>query len=636
MSNPEELNRALSERADQVISTYFPNAKKTGASWKLGDIDGNSGSSAGIFRGHGGIYLFKDNNTGDSTNILGLLHHALGGTWSDTMATAKKMCGIHDVTPTQKPKKPSPPAEKRHSMRGTPAFKYLHEERGLGEKTLMTYEIRSHNRPSKYNEDFWSCKFIDTDGDYVMIKSTGINKISGSRKDIWSSAPYATLWGWWLVDDNTREIIITEGEIDAMSLHQMGADCPVLSMPSGSSNLGWIASDYIRLQQFERIYIFTDMDDSGERAAQEIAKRLGLTRCFRSSLPEGYNDANEFLISKEYGKTTLMDICRDSKTYDPQTMIGVEATTKAAILRNDEMIEAVANRNFVFPSLDFKLIPKDTGILTGMIGHGKTDWGNFLMLNEIRTGEIVCIGAFDTPMEDLLRLCAWQIFGHEPSSREIVKASEMLAGKLYFIDGVNNTINSTSLLQDMEYACHRFGCTRFMIDNLSEVDDINKDDYDGQDRFVRSIDKFDKKNGTNTMIVAHALMSSDSETHIPARRDVEGSKGMVKPIQYGMTMFRNKVKEKPDEYDEGDRTIKRVKRLLEGEDVYLSIWKQRNGFREEFIQGLKYCKKARWYSMPYEKFKSPFPSEGKQVELIEVPRELMPSADYASTDTILF
>jgi len=120
------------------------------------------------------------------------------------------------------------------------------------------------------------------------------------------------------------------------------------------------------------------------------------------------------------------------------------------------------------------------------------------------------------------------------------------------------------------------------------------------------------------MIVAHALMGSgDAETHIPARRDVEGSKGMVKPIQYGMTMFRNKVKEKPEEYEEGDRTPKRIKRLLEGHDVYLSIWKQRNGFREEFVQGLRYIKSSRWYCMPYERAASPFPHEVKQVDAFD-------------------
>ena len=59
MSSPDEINRALSERMDQIVSTYFPDASKSGASWNMGDLDGGAGKSTGIFRGKGGIYFAK-------------------------------------------------------------------------------------------------------------------------------------------------------------------------------------------------------------------------------------------------------------------------------------------------------------------------------------------------------------------------------------------------------------------------------------------------------------------------------------------------------------------------------------------------------------------------------------------------
>jgi hypothetical protein len=233
----------------------------------------------------------------------------------------------------------------------------------------------------------------------------------------------------------------------------------------------------------------------------------------------------------------------------------------------------------------------------------------------MKQGEVVCIAAFDTPIDDLIRLCAWQMVMGEPDDHDIRLCADALQGKLYFIDGVNNEIGSKSLLDDMDYAAKRFGCTRFLIDNLSEVADIRKDDYDAQDRFVRNLDKFDKKTGTNTILVAHSLMSSEgSEWKIPGRRDVEGSKGMVKPIQFGVTVFRNKVKEKPEEYDEDDRTPKKIQRLIDGSDVYFSVWKQRNGFRSEFVQGLKYDRKARTYATEYSNFVSPYELKQEQIE----------------------
>jgi hypothetical protein len=97
MSSPDEINRALSERMEQIVSTHYPNAVKSGASWNMGDLDGAAGKSTGIFRGKGGIYFAKDRATDESVNVLGLLHRALGGSWVDTMTAAKKMCGINDV-----------------------------------------------------------------------------------------------------------------------------------------------------------------------------------------------------------------------------------------------------------------------------------------------------------------------------------------------------------------------------------------------------------------------------------------------------------------------------------------------------------------------------------------------------------
>jgi hypothetical protein len=70
MSSPDEINRALSERMDQIVSTYFPTPPSPGASWNMGDLDGGAGKSTGIFRGKGGIYFAKDRATDETLNVL--------------------------------------------------------------------------------------------------------------------------------------------------------------------------------------------------------------------------------------------------------------------------------------------------------------------------------------------------------------------------------------------------------------------------------------------------------------------------------------------------------------------------------------------------------------------------------------
>ena len=148
----------------------------------MGDLDGSAGSSTGVYRGSGGVYLAKDNATGECTNILNLMSRKFSS-WAETHDECRKLCGIVDVKPIMVSEKLQEPAQDRlGAIRGTDTFRYLNSVRGLSESTLMKYEVRTHKRNSRHNENFWAAKFYDPSGDLVMIKSTGINKTDKDKK----------------------------------------------------------------------------------------------------------------------------------------------------------------------------------------------------------------------------------------------------------------------------------------------------------------------------------------------------------------------------------------------------------------------------------------------------------------------
>jgi twinkle protein len=368
----------------------------------------------------------------------------------------------------------------------------------------------------------------------------------------------------------------------------------------------WIDHDWDQLAQFETIYLAMDMDEAGEIAAKTISDKLGKARCRRVKIGKSCNDVNELLCSGKGTSTYFEGILSRAKTFDPPSILGASDGIEDAIRENEERLESIKVKNFVFPEMDFKLIDADTGILTGQSGSGKTDLANLIMLNEMEHGQVVCIVAADTPANDLRILSAWQIFGHSPDAHEIRLACEAMEGKLFFIDAVNHRMGGDELLKTMEYATQRYGVTRFLIDNLFEVDDIKKDDYNKQDQFVRDLDKFDKTHRTNSMLVAHALMGDDHATKKPTLRDIEGSKGMTKPIQYAISIFRNRVKENPAEFENGDQTPQKIENLITGSDAYFNVFKCRNGFRKELSQGLEFDVSSRRFRTPYGRFKSPF------------------------------
>lgn len=102
------------------------------------------------------------------------------------------------------------------------------------------------------------------------------------------------LYGCHLFRGNNKKIIITEGEIDCLSVYQVVGDYPVVSIPNGVSgavktikqNLQW-------LEQFEEVVFCFDMDEVGRKASKECASLLTFGKAKIMSLP--LKDPNEML-----------------------------------------------------------------------------------------------------------------------------------------------------------------------------------------------------------------------------------------------------------------------------------------------------------------------------------------------------
>lgn len=381
-----ELKQRLQQRAEDVILNLLPNAQKKGNQMVVGSLSGEDGNSLQISLQKGKEGLFIDRaNPEDKGDIFTLWMKVRGCSFKEAIAEAKKFIGVSDVKPafvSQKPQRPS--SEGVAKIYKSPAEKKLVEERKITPDVLEKYRVCYHGKgavrkdksgvPQDYlfsrNDHYIVYPYIDSEGDTVFLKSTGIERDQEGKKDIWTTKPYYTLWGWWLVDDNTREVVICEGEEDAMSLAVMGVDMPALSLPSGVQNLKWIDNDYERLQQFETIYLITDSDKSGEDAAVEISKRLGRERCRRIDLGD-YKDANEFLV--DCGDCDkMLSLFKQGKTYDPPTLQGsskYERKLENQILTLER--EREEPPNFFLDNVPFRFRRGELTLITGFPSHNK-------------------------------------------------------------------------------------------------------------------------------------------------------------------------------------------------------------------------------------------------------------------------
>ena len=86
------------------------------------------------------------------------------------------------------------------------------------------------------------------------------------------------------------EIIIAEGEIDALTLLDRGIKNVIgTTTGAGSFDPAWID----QLQAVKKIILCYDPDEPGQKGAREAARRLGYDRCFNLVMPDG-QDINEY------------------------------------------------------------------------------------------------------------------------------------------------------------------------------------------------------------------------------------------------------------------------------------------------------------------------------------------------------
>jgi len=104
------------------------------------------------------------------------------------------------------------------------------------------------------------------------------------------------LYGQQTTGGTNRELIITEGEIDAMSAYQM-TRIPSVSIPNGAdSALKSIKANLPFIEKFRKVYVCFDNDEAGNKAADVVMDFLKAGSSYRVTLTH-YKDANEYLIN---------------------------------------------------------------------------------------------------------------------------------------------------------------------------------------------------------------------------------------------------------------------------------------------------------------------------------------------------
>ena len=119
------------------------------------------------------------------------------------------------------------------------------------------------------------------------------------------------------------KIYITEGEIDALSLHEAGL-YSVCSVPNGanigSQRLEYLDNCWEYFVEKTEIVLCTDNDDAGLSLRNELARRFGQGRCKYVEFGD-YKDANDILVNK--GASELREIISKAKNFPIEGVLNI-------------------------------------------------------------------------------------------------------------------------------------------------------------------------------------------------------------------------------------------------------------------------------------------------------------------------
>lgn len=241
------------------------------------------------------FYANRDKNTyfcqkcNAKGNLITLKQH-----FQDTVNPTLK--SFRQITGSKKKKElPADDAATYHQklLNSIPAYNYL-LKRGLSAETIKHFKLGLMTD----NQGDWIAIPYYKAGKLINFKFRSLPPAEKDFKRVPGAA--SALFNQDCLPED-KNVVITEGEFDAMMCWQSGLTC-VVTGSNGCSNFEpeWID----QLADKEKIYLWYDNDDKGRPAADDLAGRLGIERCYFIR-EEGYKDANEYFVCHD-----IYDLCR--------------------------------------------------------------------------------------------------------------------------------------------------------------------------------------------------------------------------------------------------------------------------------------------------------------------------------------
>lgn len=395
-------------------------------------------------------------------------------------------------------------------------------KRGLKQETCEKFGYFVTDYPEEFANGIYGttkvqvAPYYDAEGRVVAQKVRFPDKTFRIHGDI----SKATLFGQNLARRGGKRIVITEGEIDAMSVAQaMKLSWPAVSIPNGAPGAKKAIQNNLEfLQTYDQVVLMFDMDEPGQAAAIECVDLFEPGQVAIASLP--LKDPNEMLQEGRVGEL-------------------VTAVWEAQIKRPDGIINGTDTWEFVsqpvpwglpYPwkgltDITYGLRPGEIVTLTAGTGIGKSAFCreiayHLAMESNQKVGYVALeenIGRTAKGFVGLHLSKPIHLPGVDVPTEVKQRAfTETLGtGRFYFYDHFGS-MDSDNLMSKLRYMVKGLGVKWIVLDHLSIV--ISGMDLDGDerrmiDRTMTMLRSFTEETQAGLILVSHLRRPPGGKAH---------------------------------------------------------------------------------------------------------------------------
>jgi len=438
---------------------------------------------------------------------------------------------------------------------------YQREEEYIVTKTYtappatLTYKALVDRAINLNTAERYGVGFSGADLVFPYGKAAKVRK--GGQKDFTIQGDWSAntgLFGQERFSGGGKMVIVTEGEIDALSASQMlDNKYPVVSVRNGAkAALKDCKTNYEWLDSFDSIYINFDMDDAGQEATKQVAE-LFPRKARIVKLPNGVKDANDML--KDGRKTEYSVQVWRAEQYSP-----------AGVVRLSQMWDDFANEDS-----GVKIPFPDSWVLLNDMMKGGTERGEVTVIGALtsigkstivtnicyhqmentrfKTGVLFLEGTQREVVRDILSLDLSMNLRRMERKDIDMKHLEQhwrdeIAPKdnLILIDH-KGSLSTESIIQKINYLAKAEECDLIIIDPIQAA--IDSSDNGAVIQFMDEILKFAKETNVAVILVSHMRKPDGKDPHAVSEYDLLGSSSINQIAFNTILISRDKMAEDP-------------------------------------------------------------------------------------------